>query len=135
MDKVNNALCTHKAINDNTHAFLMNEGTRDAVKAWANHIEELQLAQQWYGIERVHLLVDARNAVGLPIRYLFEILSDYNRAYPDLEPPALKLAFLRSPDTVILDIYHMMAELFDPPLSIQFFIEESAAKRWLINSD
>ena len=61
-------------------------------------------------------------------RYLFEILSDYNRAYPDLEPPGLKLAFLRSPDTVILDIYHMMAELFDPPLSIQFFIDEDAAQ-------
>jgi len=135
MDQVNNELCTRRAINDNTHAFVMSGGTRDAVKAMANHIEELQLARQWYGIDQIRMLVDAREAVGLPIRYLFEILSDYNRAYPDLEPPGLKLAFLRSPDTVILDIYHMMAELFDPPLSIQFFIDEDAAKRWLMKSD
>ena len=36
MDQVNNELCTRRAINDNTHAFVMSGGTRDAVKAMAN---------------------------------------------------------------------------------------------------
>lgn len=131
MDKVDTSLCVHQALAPTTHKFDLVEGSREAVRALANHVEQLQVIHQWYGKEHILLLVDARNAVGLPIRYLFEILSDYNRPYDGLESPKLTLAYLRSPDTVILDVYHMMAELFEPPLSVQFFIEEDHALRWL----
>lgn len=129
--KVDSSLCVHQELNANTHTFTFMEGSREAVKAWANHIEQLQVAQKWYGHDDVYLLVDARNAIGLPIRYLFEILSDYNRSYTDLEAPKVTMAFVRSPDTVILDVYHMMAELFEPPLTVQFFTDNERARRWL----
>ena len=135
MDSVDTSLCIHRQLDDHSHLFTMVEGTRDAVKAMANYIEQLQLAHKWYGKGHIRLLVDARDAAGLPVRYLFEILSDYNRSYPELEPPGLTLAYLRSPDAVILDIYHMMAELFEPPLRVQFFIDEEKAKRWLLESN
>ncbi|MEM9952253.1 MAG: hypothetical protein AAF846_11660 [Chloroflexota bacterium] len=131
MDKVDSSLCAYEALADRTHAFTFSQGSREAVQAFAYQIEQLQLNRQWYGKGQLYLLVDARGAVSLPVRYLFEILSDYNREYPDLEPPRLTLAYLRSPDMVILDSYHMMAELLSPPLTIQFFIEEDHAKRWL----
>ncbi|MGB7339803.1 MAG: hypothetical protein WBC91_12990 [Phototrophicaceae bacterium] len=132
MDKVDTSLCVHQILATSKHRFSLVEGSRDAVRALANHIEQLQITHQWYGKGHIFLLIDARSAVGLPIRYLFEVLSDYNRSYEDLEAPKLTLAYLRSPDTVILDVYHMMAELFDPPLSVQFFIEEAHAERWLM---
>jgi hypothetical protein len=128
---VKNVLCEHQALSDTMHQFIFTDGSRDAVRAWANHIEQLQLGQGWYNHGHMHLLLDAREAVHLPIRYLFEVLSDYNRAYPNLEPPRVKMAYLRSPDTVVLDVYHMMAELFEPPLTVQFFTDENKARAWL----
>jgi hypothetical protein len=128
---VDNALCTYRALTGNIHEFVFHEGSRDAVKQWAFYIEQLQLAQHWYGTEHVRLLLDAREAINLPIRYLFEMLSDYNRAYPDLKPPRVTMAYLRSPDTAILDVFHMMAELFEPPLTVQFFTDEDKARTWL----
>lgn len=135
MNTVDSSLCVYEKLDEHSHMFMMAEGTREAVKTMAHYIEQIQVAHEWYGREQIRLLVDARSAVGLPIRYLFELLSDYNRAYPNLEPPRLKLALVRSPDAVILDIYHMMAELFEPPLTVQFFIDEDRAKRWLLESD
>ena len=128
---VKNALCEHRTVSDKAHEFIFHGESRDAVQAWANHVEQLQLAQAWYNKNQVEILVDAREAVNLPIRYLFELLSDYNRSYPNLEAPRVKMAYLRSPDTVVLDIYQMMAELFEPPLTIQFFIDENKARTWL----
>lgn len=128
---VDNTLCEYTALAGNTHRFIFHAGSRDAVKEWAQHIERLQLAQNWYGQDHIRLLLDARDAVNLPIRYLFEMLSDYNRPYPNLEPPHLTMAYLRSPDTVILDIYLMMAELFEPPLTVQFFTDDAKAQAWL----
>ena len=128
---VGNALCEYHKGESDIHEFAFHDGNREAVKAWAQHIERLQLAQAWYGHGQVSLLLDAREAVQLPIRYLFEILSDYNRAYPNLEPPRITLAYLRSPETVILDVYHLMAELFEPPLTVQFFTDEAKARAWL----
>lgn len=131
----NPSLCSYKVHDNNTYTFELSEGSRDAVKALADCIEKLQLDGKWYGKGHLRLLVDARIAVGLPIRYLFEVLSDYNRPYPNLEPPKLSLAYLRSPDTVILDVYHMLAELFEPPLTVQFFTDDARAKRWLSESN
>jgi hypothetical protein len=131
MDSVNTALCEYQALEPKLHVFTFNADSREAIQAWAHHIEQLQLKRQWYNTGQVKLLVDARRAVELPIRYLFEMLSDYNRAYPDLEAPRVSLAYLRSPDTPILEIYQMMAELFEPPLSVQFFLDEDKASRWL----
>jgi hypothetical protein len=128
---VKNALCEHRAVSDNTHEFIFRDDSRDAVQAWANHIEQLQLAQTWYNKAQIHLLLDAREAVNLPIRYLFEMLSDYNRSYPNLQAPRVKMAYLRSPETVVLDVYSMMAELFEPPLTVQFFTDASKARAWL----
>ena len=134
MDTLNTSLCSHQPLDNHNHVFRMVEGTRDSINVMAYYIEQLQLANKWYGKGHICLLVDARSAAGLPIRYLFEVLSDYNRPYPDLEPPRLTLAYLRSPDAVILDIYHMMAELFEPPITVQFFIDEERAKRWLLET-
>jgi hypothetical protein len=135
MESVNTALCEHHVLGTNQHLFIFREGNREAVKAWAHHIEQLQLARHWYNTSHLKLLVDARSAVDLPIRYLFETLSDYNRAYPDLEAPRVSMAYLRSPDTPILEIYQMMAELFEPPLTVQFFLDEDKAQRWLQDSN
>ncbi|MEL6404090.1 MAG: hypothetical protein AAFV98_04825 [Chloroflexota bacterium] len=133
MEKVDLSLCKYEALEPaNTHSFIFTEGSRGAVKAFAQRIESLQVSGKWYGKGTVFLLLDAQSALGLPIRYLFEIISDYNRVYPDLDPPHIKMAFVRSPDTVILDIYHMMAELFEPPLTVQFFTESDRAERWLL---
>jgi hypothetical protein len=131
MVTVNTALCEYQALEPNLHRFTFQEASREAIQAWAHHIEQLQLKRQWYNTSHVKLLVDARHAIDLPVRYLFEMLSDYNRAYPDLEAPRVSLAYLRSPDTPILEIYQMMAELFEPPLTVQFFLEEDKASRWL----
>jgi hypothetical protein len=131
MESVNTALCEHQVLDAKQHRFTFQEGNREAIKAWAHHIEQLQLERGWYNTGHLKLLVDARNAVDLPIRYLFEMLSDYNREYPDLESPIVTMAYLRSPETAILEIYQMMAELFEPPLTVQFFLEEDKALRWL----
>jgi hypothetical protein len=127
----NNALCEHRTVSDKAHEFVFRGENRDAVQAWANHIEQLQLAQTWYNKGQIDMLLDAREAINLPIRHLFEVLSDYNRSYPNLEAPRVKMAYLRSPETVVLDIYSMMAELFEPPLTIQFFTDEAKARAWL----
>lgn len=131
---VNSPLCLHEALDNHTHTFTITDGTRDAVDDWAEYIEDLQVNHAWYGLGHVRLLIDARQAIDLPIRYLFEILSDYNRPYEGLVPPRITLAYLRSVDTVILDVYHMMAEYFDPPLTVQFFTDETRARQWLINA-
>lgn len=131
MDTVDNSLCMHQALNPHKHKFTFAEGSREAVQTLAHHVEQLQLNHEWYGTEHIYIFVDARSALDLPIRYLFEVLSDYNRPYPDLVPPKLTLALLRNPETVVLDVYHVMAELFDPPLTVQFFVDEDNAKRWL----
>lgn len=131
MESVNTALCEHQALESTLHRFTFQAGSREAVQAWAHHIEQMQLKREWYNTGHIKLFVDARQAIDLPIRYLFEMLSDYNRAYPDLEAPRVTMAYLRSPDTPILEIYQMMAELFEPPLTVQFFLEEDKAQRWL----
>lgn len=128
---VKNSLCEHQTVSKNAHEFLFHDDSREAVQAWAYHIEQLQLAQSWYNKGQISLLMDAREAVNLPIRYLFEMLSDYNRNYPNLEAPRVKMAYLRSPETVVLDVYSMMAELFEPPLAVQFFTDENKARSWL----
>lgn len=128
-------LCQHQVLDGQIHHFKFNAGSRDAIKVWAQHIENIQLHRQWYGKGHLKLFIDACDAVNLPIRYLFEVLSDYNRAYPGLESPRLTMAYLRSPDTVILEIYHMMAELFESPLTVQFFTSEEKALRWLRESN
>lgn len=130
-NSVNSGLCKHRTISHTTHDFVFTDSSRDAVKAWSNYIEQLQLQQAWYNKEQMNLLIDARDAVDLPIRYLFEMLSDYNRSYPNLQAPRIKMAYLRSPDTLVLDIYQMMAELFEPPLTVQFFTDENKARAWL----
>jgi hypothetical protein len=128
---VKHNLCEHHILSDIAHEFVFHGDSRDAVQAWANHIEQLQLRQTWYNNDQICLLLDARAAVNLPIRYLFEMLSDYNRSYPNLEAPRVKMAYLRSPETVVLDVYSMMAELFEPPLTVQFFTDANKARAWL----
>jgi hypothetical protein len=131
MNSIDLSLCEHQVIDAKTHQFTFHAENREAILTWAQHIENLQLNGQWYDKGHIKLLIDARQAINLSLRYFFEMLSDYNRAYPDLEAPRITMAFLRSPDTVILDIYLMMAELFEPPLTVQFFTDEEKALRWL----
>lgn len=124
-------LCVHEAEGNDAHRFVFKSGDREAVDAWAQHVEQLQLDHQWYGRNRLVLLLDARHAVDLPLRYLFEVISDYNRAYPNLDAPFLVVAYLHHPDALILDLYRVLAEMLTPPVRIEFFTDENAARAWL----
>lgn len=126
-----NMLCHYRKLGHDTHVFTFMQGTRAAIQQWATHIEAIQLAREWYNTGMIYLLLDARQAPTFPIRAMFEVLSDYNRAYPQLTPPQIHLAFVRHPQTDVLDIYPMMAELLDPPVNLSFFTEDVAAEQWL----
>jgi hypothetical protein len=126
-----NNLCVHQPQSDNQHHFTFRSGTRQAVREWLNRLETIQLKGKWYGKDRVYLLLDARQAVDLPVRYLFECLSDYNREYPDLQPPSVRIAYLHHPDTIVLSIYYLFAELMDSSVTVEFFSDEAAALDWL----
>lgn len=124
-------LCQYRHADDGTHAFTFEAGTREAVRAWAHELEQVQLAGNWYGKERVRVLLDARRAVDLPIRYLFECLSDYNREYPDLKPPRVRMAYLHDSETIILSIFYMFAELLAEEVTVEFFTDKAEALAWL----
>lgn len=128
---IDESLCYHQPLADNVHKFVFVTNTREAIQEWAQHIERLQLAHRWYNRGHIRLLLDARTIREFPIRYLFEVLSDYNRAYPELEPPHLTMGFLHHPDTPILSIFYQFADLLHPPLMLRFFTDESQALRWL----
>ena len=124
-------LCTYQRGADDLHEFTFRSGSREAVREWLNQLETIQLAGDWYGKDAVYVLLDARQAVDLPIRYLFECLSDYNREYPDLKPPAVKIAYLHHPDTIVLSIFYLFAELLDSSVTVEFFADSSKARAWL----
>lgn len=125
------SLCQHDTLAGGFHRFTFQASSREAVQSWAQHVEQLQLTHQWYGRQHILLLLDARNAAELPLRYLFEMISDYNRAYPDLQAPSLVLAYLHHPSALILDLYRVLAEMLNPPVRIEFFTDEDTARDWL----
>ncbi len=129
-----NHLCTYRQSASNLHEFTFQNGSRDAVRDWLDQLEKIQLDGDWYDKEAVYVLLDARQAVDLPIRYLFECLSDYNREYPDLKPPSVYMAYLHHPDTIVLSIYYLFAELLDSSVTVEFFDDESEARAWLQSS-
>jgi hypothetical protein len=124
-------LCSHRQ-HDTSHEFVFHQSGRTAVDAWAAKLEELQLQGKWYGLPLVRLLLDARD-VDLPVRYLFECLSDYNRGYRNLTPPSVRIAFVHDPTMIILDVFKTFAELMTTPVEIEFFPEKdyAAAVQWL----
>lgn len=124
--------CEYHLRSDGIHEFVFKADERASIDAWVHILEQIQLAGQWYGKPQVTLLLDARHASHLPIRYLFECLSDYNRAYPSLKPPAVVIGYVHSPTAVILSIYYTLAELMAQPTTIQFFTEKGEALDWLI---
>ncbi|MCA9913854.1 MAG: STAS/SEC14 domain-containing protein [Anaerolineae bacterium] len=124
-------LCIHEQRAALEHEFVFQASNRAAVEAWAGLIEQLQLSHLWYNKGHLRLLLDARSAKELPLRYLFELLNDYNRSYPGLEAPELSLAFVHDPQTVILSIYEMIPELLTPPVTAKYFTDESSARAWL----
>jgi hypothetical protein len=126
-----NQLCTYHRGADDLHEFTFRTGSREAVRAWLDRLEKIQLAGEWYGKDAVYVLLDARQAVDLPIRSLFECLSDYNREYPDLKPPSVRMAYLHHPDTIVLSIYYLFAELLDSSVTVEFFDDEREARAWL----
>lgn len=124
-------LCSHRQ-RETRHEFVFHQSGRAAIDAWATRLEELQLQGKWYGLPLVRLLLDAHD-VDLPVRYLFECLSDYNRAYRNLNPPSVRIAFLHDPTMIILDVFKTFAELMTTPVEIEFFPEQDydAALKWL----
>ncbi len=124
-------LCEHQQVTALEHEFVFQASNRAAVQEWAYLIEQLQLQRLWYNQKHLRLLLDARKAKELPLRYLFELLSDYNRSYPDLEAPSLTIAYLHDPQTVILSIYEMIPELLSPPVTVKYFTDEATARAWL----
>jgi len=124
-------LCKHQKLNSLGHEFVFQASNREAVQEWAYLIEQLQLQKLWYNQGHLRLLLDARAAKELPLRYLFELLSDYNRSYPGLDAPSLSIAFVHDPQTVILSIYEMIPELLSPPVRVKYFTDEASAKEWL----
>lgn len=131
MDQPATSLCQYQQTDDGVHRFTFEAGTREAVRAWAHELEQVQLAGQWYGKEHVRVLLDARQAIDLPIRYLFECLSDYNREYPDLKPPHVRMAYLHNSETIILSIFYMFAELLAEEVTVEFFTDKQAALAWV----
>lgn len=124
-------LCRHQQRAALEHEFTFQASNREAVQEWAYLIEQLQLQKLWYNQEHLRLLLDARAAKELPLRYLFELLSDYNRSYPGLEAPSLSIAYLHDPQAVILSIYEMIPELLSPPVTVKYFTDEASATDWL----
>jgi len=131
MNPAADSLCQYRHISNDLHEFLFHDNSRDAIKAWANHVEQLQLKRAWYGKSLVRLLLDARKTPDLSLRFLFEMLSDYNRPYPQLVPPQVRIAYLHNSDTKILSVYYQFAELMKQPTSIEFFKDKDAALSWL----
>lgn len=127
----NDGLCSYLNVKDNLHKFVFKAGNRTAVKRWADHVEQLQLTQKWYNHDLLRLLLDATAAPALPVRVFFEYLSDYNRPYPDLSPPKLRIALLHTDQFEIKDVYYQFADLMTAPTTIEFFKSEQEALDWL----
>ncbi len=111
-----------------------NSPERSAIDEWATWIEQWQLQGLWYGKAVIRLLIDCRAIEKQPLRYFLECLSDYNREYPMLTPPHLRLAYV-SPDGVpVLSLFGVLADLIEG-LEAEFF-EASAytqARAWLMS--
>lgn len=133
MESVSGGLCWYREKQDGILEFVFEQTGREAINAWAAQLEALQLAGKWYGQGQVRVLLDVRG-VELPVRYLFECLSDYNRAYNNLIPPHVRLAYVHKPETIILDIYRMFAELMSTPCTAEFFAADRYpdAINWLL---
>lgn len=133
MQSVSDGLCRYVERDDEIYEFVFEKTGREAIDAWAAQLEGLQLVGKWYGREQVRVLLDVRD-VELPIRYLFECLSDYNRAYQNLVPPHVRLAYVHKPGTIILEIYRMFAELMSTPCTAEFFDSDRYpdAIKWLL---
>lgn len=123
--------CDYHPHEGSIHVFTFRSSDRSAIDAWVDILEDIQLQGRWYGKPKVSLLLDARQASYLPLRYLFECLSDYNRAYPDLTPPRVQMAYIHSPTAVILSIYYTLAELMAQPVTVEFFTEKAEGIAWL----
>lgn len=123
----------HRSLENGVHEFRFLEPTRDAVDEWANHLEQLQLQGHWYGRETVRLILDTRQSGSLPIRYLFECLSDYNREYAHLKPPKVRIAYVHAPSQIILPIFSTFADLMPVPTKARFFEADAydQALAWL----
>lgn len=131
MKYIQSNLCSYTKLREDQHKFVFHASNREALKEWANHVEELQLQHQWYNRSLMRLFIDARSSVGLSVRAFFEYLSDYNRPYPQLTPPHIRIAFLHSPHFEVKDVYQQFADLMTVPTTIKFFEEEAKAMEWL----
>lgn len=108
---------------------------RSAVDEWTRWIEAYQLQGLWYGKNIIHLLVDCRSIDKPPIRYFLECLSDYNREYPQLKPPKVRLAYVHAEQTNILAVFMVLADLIEG-LEAEFFPASAyaQAKTWLLSN-
>lgn len=132
MVEISGARCLYTELPDGVHQFTFHETSREAVDEWTNHLEQLQLAHKWYGKGIVRLMLDAR-AGSLPIRYLFECLSDYNREYAELTPPHVRMAYVYGEESQMLSIFASFADLMPVPTRAAFFKSEEFDKAlgWL----
>ena len=131
------ALCQCQERDNGVFEFTFFADDYHAVDQWADRIEQLQLAGKWYGKSVVRLLLDTRNSGQLPLRYLFECLSDYNREYPHLQPPHVRLAYVHSSSFTMLDVFKMFATLLPVPTVAEFFTEDEYddAMNWVLADD
>ncbi|MCS6835985.1 MAG: STAS/SEC14 domain-containing protein [Anaerolineae bacterium] len=111
--------------------------SREAIDEWMSIIEKWQVRGLWYGRQVVRLLVDASQVKGLPLRYLLECLADYNRAYPGLQAPNVRLAYLYSADERVPSVFSLVARLMSNTLQADYFPREQleAARAWLLSND
>jgi hypothetical protein len=109
--------------------------SRDAIDDWMSIIEEWQVRGLWYSREVVRLLVDSSQVRGLPLRYLLECLADYNRTYPGLQAPYVRLAYLYSADERVPAVFSLVARLMSDTLQADYFPLEQAeaARAWLLS--
>ncbi|QPC82215.1 hypothetical protein G4Y79_21405 [Phototrophicus methaneseepsis] len=127
-------LCLCEELDNGVFQFTFKDEGHAAVNEWTNHIERLQLDGKWYGRDKVYLMLDTRESGQLPLRYLFECLGDYNREYPRLVPPQVRLAYLYPASFTMLDVFKLFATLLPVPTVAEFFQEDAYqdAMNWLL---
>lgn len=138
MPELKKERCAYRHLAHNVHEFVFLEANHQAVDEWASILETIQLAGNWYGQNTVRIILDTRQAGQLPIRYMFECLSDYNREYAYLKAPQLRMAILYNTESsIMLPIFTTFAEMMRSPVKTAFFTDADVDKSmlWLLSDD
>lgn len=118
------------------HEFIFYASHRYAIDHMMVWIAQHDAEGAWF--EPVtRLLLDTRlTQQRLPVRYLFECLSDFHRVHPHPES-LLRIALVQPHHAVVLGIYNDFAQMLQQPVQLAYFDadEYGAAVEWLLIDD